>query len=477
MTDGGILLALPAQSVAVRLVLGALVAIVLTRLLLRADIRSAGVRVAFAVLPVGVLATLVVASLAAPRLPTLLVSAPDSPSQVVIGLGRDYLQLAPLTLPAILGAWAVVAFALVSLRTVRVVRTSRTARRVARRRSAPTQVRRRVVSLAARLGITPPSVVVGECPGGAAAVGIRRPVLLLDEHFVATLDDLELEGVIAHELAHIARRDNLVAYCTGLVRDLTFFLPGGTWALRQLLVERELAADQSAVQVTRRPGSLAAGLLKVLETAPEAATCAPLMPAGTLAARVTALCADQEPPRRVRTTTEVTAVAAAFTLLVATAMMVPRWLAGADPEAGLGVLLSVSPVSAAPLDVGAPDGTAAMSGAAAGTIDLPAIQAAAPPQALRSYAATVESPQRVVRATSGQPDDVTDVLSAGGLATCANADACADLAPEVVSTLELHPNHVLVQRDFDVRWHAQPVNGRADDTAMVRLYYLSSIPE
>ena len=460
MPDGGILLALPAQSIAVRLVLAALIAIAVVRLLLRADVRNAGVRVAYALLPIGVLLAVVVASLADLRLPTLMVPAADAPSQVIVGLGGDYLYLAPLTLPAIMGAWALVAAIRILLRSVRTARAARTARMLMRDGSAPATLRRRVLVLARTLGITPPPVVVGDCPGGAAAIGIRKPVLVLDADFVASLDDDELDGVIAHELAHVARRDNLVAYLFGLGRDVTFFLPGGNWALRQLLVERELAADQTAISATRRPGALAGGLLKVLEASESREACAALMPTGTLAARVATLCEDQPRPRPLRTSAETLSVVAAFVGLVATSMLVPRWIAGPDPEAGVGVML------AAP--------TRVVDSAPARPVVEPDWDPDAVPQALGSYHETVDSAPIAVGGDLRSPDEQSDSLAAGMLRTCAGEATCR-LEPRPASTLELHPRPVLVQRDFPVRWHAQPV-GTVDDGAVVRFYYLSSLP-
>lgn len=469
MPTGGILLALPAQSIAVRLGLAALIAIVLVRLLLRADFRSAGVRVAYALLPIGLLIGVLVASSADLRLPTIMVPAADAPSQVVVGLGSDYLYLAPLTLPAILAAWAVVASCLVVLRTLRTARSARDARILARDGRAPNGIRRRVLVLSRSLNITAPPVVLGECAGGAAAIGIRKPVLLLDAGFIATLDDDELDGVLAHELAHVARRDNLVAYLFGLGRDVTFFLPGGSWALRQLLVERELAADQSAIGATKRPGALAAGLLKVLEAAPRREACAALMPSGTLAARVQSLCEDRPAPRLLRLSAETLSVGAAFVGLLATSMLVPRWIAGPDPEAGVGVLVS-SPRTHQVAAADTPPASESSLTASAGTT----WDDATVPQALGSYHTTVDTAPTTSGADRRSPDEAGDRIGAGMLSVCAGIDDC-HVEPLPASTLRLHPPPVLVQRNFPVRWHAQPV-GQADDGAVVRFYYLSSLP-
>lgn len=499
MPTGGILLALPAQSIAVRLGLAALIAIVLVRVLLRADFQRAGVRVAYALLPVGVFLAVVVASLADLRLPTLMVPASDAPSQVIVGLGSDYLYLAPLTLPAILAAWAVIAFWRVAMRTHRTARSARDARRLAQAGSAPVAVRRRVVALARILNVTPPPVVVGDCPGGAAAIGIRRPVLLLDAGYVDTLDDRELDGVLAHELAHVARHDNLVAYLFGLGRDLTFFLPGGSWALRQLLVERELAADQTAIGATRRPGALAAGLLKVLEAAPTQQASAALMPSDTLAARVASLCEDKPAPRPLRRWAESMSVVAAFVGLLATSMLVPRWIAGPDPEAGIGVLVAPpnadsstgqasaqdAPPSSTSSAVGAGvdtpeqldsevDTGAAAATTGTGAVTVPAADATVLPRALSSYRATVDTVPVEVSGDLRNPDDTGDAVGAGMLRACADDMECR-IQPEPTSTLQLRPRPVLVQREFPVRWHAQQV-GVAGNDAVVRFYYLSSLP-
>lgn len=470
MPAGGILLALPAQSIAVRLGLAALIAIVLARVLLRADLRSAGVRVAYALLPIGVLIGVVVVSLADLRLPTLMVPAADAPSQVVVGLGSDYLYLAPLTLPAIVGAWAAVASFLVLLRTIRTARAARDARVLARDGRAPNGIRRRVLVLSRSLDITAPPVVLGECAGGAAAIGMRKPVLLLDAGFASSLDDDELDGVLAHELAHVARRDNLVAYLFGLGRDVTFFLPGGAWALRQLLVERELAADQTAIGATKRPGALAAGLLKVLESAPGREACAALMPSGTLAARVQSLCEDRPAPNSLRLSAETLSVVAAFVGLLATSMLVPRWIAGPDPEAGVGVL--VSPPRALNAGVAdAPPASESSLTASPGAVN----DAAVVPRALSSFHTTVDTVPTTGSTDLRSPDDIGDLIGAGMLSVCAGVDDCR-MEPPPASTLRLHPRPVLVQRDFPVRWHAQPV-GQVDDGAVVRFYYLSSLPD
>ena len=60
---------------------------------------------------------------------------------------------------------------------------------------------------------------------------------------VEQLDTRELEGLLAHELAHIARRDVPLNVAIGVIRDLTFFVPPLHLAARWLRQEQEHAAD------------------------------------------------------------------------------------------------------------------------------------------------------------------------------------------------------------------------------------------
>lgn len=303
MAESVYLLGIPVESVAVRLVVAALVAVPLSRLLLRTGIRQPRVRVLVALVPSVVLATVLALSWSSPRLPTLGRPGDGIP----IPFGNTYVEFAPMTVQLLIAAWAIVA-------------AGRLGWRVVRRRRAhfelegktqigpptPWRVEQLAERVARRLDITPPPIaIVDDCVGGAFVHGIRHPRLLLDARLVQRLDHRELEAVLAHELAHIRRRDNLTALLVGIVRDVFFFVPGSGWACRRLHAERELAADQVACATTRRPGALASGLLKVLDLqgsrlgAPVAALL-PEMPESTLVGRIRLLVHPQEisPVRR-----------------------------------------------------------------------------------------------------------------------------------------------------------------------------------
>lgn len=143
-------------------------------------------------------------------------------------------------------------------------------RRVLRGGRAPRDDERVVVATARRLARAagqrvPRLLVVERCPGGAFAHGVLRPTVVLDPGLVEQLDDRELEGLVAHELAHLRRADPLTCLVVGVFRDATFFLPTMHVAARWLRREQEESADELAATLTRRPAALASSILKVWE--------------------------------------------------------------------------------------------------------------------------------------------------------------------------------------------------------------------
>ncbi len=329
----GVLLSLPVESIAIRAIIATVASVALIRLLLRSGIRTAGLRVSAAVIPTIVLAAVIAVASANPRLPTMMVPV-DARDGLAIRVAEGYLYFAPMVFPWLIAAWAVFVAARVSRRLMVARAAHRRAFDAVSTGLVPGHVRRIAVDIADRLAVPEPFVtVVPRAPGGAYVVGRRHPVIVLDGDLVARLDDDELEGVIAHELAHVKRRDNFVAGVVGVVRDAMFFAPGTGWAVRHLHRERELAADQTAVLVTGRPGALASGLLKVLDHAPRTAhACASLAPSAGLVDRVRELVEPPPAPTLQRRMWEAGALAAVVTLAIAAAVVVPERVAGADHQ-------------------------------------------------------------------------------------------------------------------------------------------------
>lgn len=125
----------------------------------------------------------------------------------------------------------------------------------------------------------------------------RSSVVAVTTGIMDMLDDEELEGVIAHELAHIRHRDVLVLTLASLFSTVAFFLmryalfgsmfgrsrdggggaggmilvlvvAGITWFVSFLIIRaisryREFAADRGGAQMTGKPDRLASALLKI----------------------------------------------------------------------------------------------------------------------------------------------------------------------------------------------------------------------
>ncbi len=95
--------------------------------------------------------------------------------------------------------------------------------------------------------------------------GIFRPVLLLPEGITDRLARPQLEAILAHELCHIRRRDNLAAAIHMLVEAIFWFHPLIWWLGARLVDERERACDEAVLQSGSEPQVYAEGILKVCE--------------------------------------------------------------------------------------------------------------------------------------------------------------------------------------------------------------------
>jgi len=120
----------------------------------------------------------------------------------------------------------------------------------------------------------------------------KKGVVCVTEGIMNTLDDDELEGVLAHELAHIKNRDMAVMTIASLLSTIAFvvvrwgWLFGGrrrqggggilaaiavslvVWIVSYLLIRalsryREYAADRGGATITGKPAALASALMTI----------------------------------------------------------------------------------------------------------------------------------------------------------------------------------------------------------------------
>lgn len=111
-----------------------------------------------------------------------------------------------------------------------------------------------------------PSVLVMP-PGssGAFAMAGKGGRILISPELLIELDRQELEGILAHEIAHLEARDVQVTFSAGFLRDLVAWNPIAHVAYRRLLADREVEADRRAVALTGDPLSVASGLVRLCE--------------------------------------------------------------------------------------------------------------------------------------------------------------------------------------------------------------------
>src|SRR5256714_755912 len=95
--------------------------------------------------------------------------------------------------------------------------------------------------------------------------GIVQPVLVWPEGISERLDDAHLEAILAHELWHVRRRDNLVATMHMAVEAIFWFHPLVWWLGARLVEERERACDEEVLQSGSDRHVYAESILKVCE--------------------------------------------------------------------------------------------------------------------------------------------------------------------------------------------------------------------
>jgi hypothetical protein len=162
--------------------------------------------------------------------------------------------------PALL--WALVATALLlSL----AVRHRSFLRRVSRRETlADSNIQGLLERLRERAGFRR-QIRLTQCAGINVphARGWRRPEICLPERLCREMQSDEIEAVLAHELAHLERRDPVWRMASRLVAELLFLQPLNRHACNELAEQAELACDARATALTGRPLALARCLTSV----------------------------------------------------------------------------------------------------------------------------------------------------------------------------------------------------------------------
>jgi uncharacterized protein (TIGR03435 family) len=95
--------------------------------------------------------------------------------------------------------------------------------------------------------------------------GVFRPSLLLPEGLREHMTSGQFEAIVAHELCHARRRDNLSSAIHMMVEALFWFDPAVWWIRARLIEERERACDEAVLGMGSDPQDYAEGIVTVCE--------------------------------------------------------------------------------------------------------------------------------------------------------------------------------------------------------------------
>jgi bla regulator protein blaR1 len=127
----------------------------------------------------------------------------------------------------------------------------------------------RAVDLLAKLqriaGVRKPTAMVSvNAPAlEPGVIGLRRPILLLPAEIADRLGDAQLEAILAHEVCHVRRRDNLTAAIHMVVEAIFWFYPLVWWIGARMVKDREQACDEEVLRMGSDPQTYAEGILNV----------------------------------------------------------------------------------------------------------------------------------------------------------------------------------------------------------------------
>ncbi|MFC5627143.1 M56 family metallopeptidase [Algoriphagus winogradskyi] len=97
--------------------------------------------------------------------------------------------------------------------------------------------------------------------------GFLKPIILIPAGLIFQLTPVQLEAIIAHELAHVKRNDYLINLIQSALEVMFFYHPCYWWMNQTVKELRENAADDLAVKIGVTPKELAYSLAEVLNFA------------------------------------------------------------------------------------------------------------------------------------------------------------------------------------------------------------------
>ncbi len=209
-----------------------------------------------------------------------VVVATFTPHDLLVAVGRDALAQEGLRIaahaptgasmmpsmwhvaPGVLGAlWVIGATALLATWVVRWRRISRIAREAAPLTAGPIAERLRAIEHRERI-TRPIAMTMSESSFEPGVFGIVTPTIVWPSRLGDHLSAAQIDAILAHEVAHVRRRDNLSGACHLLVQAAFWFHPFVWWIGARLVDERERACDEAVVSGGNERHAYADGILK-----------------------------------------------------------------------------------------------------------------------------------------------------------------------------------------------------------------------
>lgn len=181
--------------------------------------------------------------------------------------------------------------------------------------------------LGERLGLRRPArLLTSPRVATPMAGGLWRPVIFLPASAAEWSADWR-DIVLAHELAHLARRDPIRHVLARLAVGLYWFHPLAWLAARQATAARELACDEAVLGLGTRPSTYARVLIDLADSMRQtdvAVTALPMVERSLLEKRITTMLQDNALPAMRRRFWSPTIGTALLTLALATAQPIAR---------------------------------------------------------------------------------------------------------------------------------------------------------
>lgn len=196
--------------------------------------------------------------------PALSSKPSDAPAPIhPTAIARSWRELLKPVLPWITGVW-IAGVLMLSLRHCGGWWRVHTLRRLGSAVSGP--IHRTFDQLVVRFGLKRAVRLIQSADTLTPMLtGVLKPIVILPVRVLTGLSPTEIEAILAHELAHLVRRDAWSNLVQVIIETVLFYHPAVWWISRRTRCEREHAADDLALQVCADRRIYAGALVRLAE--------------------------------------------------------------------------------------------------------------------------------------------------------------------------------------------------------------------